>query len=129
MGGPGNNTLSVICSRRQGEVLPEVGFFCYFCSDCDVAMASVHTFTVGNFLTLRIKLCICIFLYKPFLMETALPRCFGSFAVVCRAKVFCSEQACWLYRALIGSQGLLASEHTEGVYVSICKTILEMTTL
>lgn len=49
MGGLGNKALSVICSMRPSEVLPKVGFFCYFCSDRDVAMASVHTFTVGNF--------------------------------------------------------------------------------
>lgn len=111
MGGLGNNRLSVICSTRQSEVLPEVGFFCYFCSDCDVAMASVHTSHCGEFSNLESQALCMHFLYKPpffFFMETALPRCLGIFAVVCQAEVFCSEQACWLYRALIGSQGLLA---------------------
>lgn len=66
MGGLGNNRLSVICSTRQSEVLPEVGFFCYFCSDCDVAMASVHTSHCGEFSNLESQALCMHFLYKPF---------------------------------------------------------------
>lgn len=65
-------------------------------------------FHCGEFSNLENQAPRMHFLSKPFFMETAPPRCLGIFAAVCQAEVFCSEQACWLYRALVGSQHLLA---------------------
>lgn len=83
---------------RPREVLPEVSFFSF--SDCSVAMASVHTFTVGNFLNLRINLCVCVFYISPFFfMETALPSCLLFLTVVCQTGAFCPENVNRLYKA------------------------------
>lgn len=108
-------------------MLPEVG--CFSCSDYYVAMASVHTFTVQFPKLPTQALCMQFFIQAPFLMETALPRRLVFFTVVCQTEVFCLEDVTWLSKAAehpsnsrgapTGSQGLLASEHTEGAHVSV----------
>ena len=51
MGSLGNHTLSITCSMRPREVLPEVSFFGFSKENC------FHTFTVQSFPNLRLKLC------------------------------------------------------------------------
>lgn len=96
MGSPGNSVFAVICSMKQSEMLPKVGFFRYSCSNCYVVMTSVH-FHCGKLSKLKKQALHMHVLCQPLLMDTALPRHLEFFTVACHTEVFCLHNVKWLH--------------------------------